>query len=129
MKKAFAYTAISQVVLLAIAQGAIANEQNVLLDEVTVSSGSMYKMGEVPFHQAKSAVAVTREQLDDQKVDKLDEIAKYQAGFANQIFGNDTNTNWFRVRGAEVSQAVNGLPTFSYGFFTPYVDSFGLKAV
>ncbi|AHG74891.1 CirA protein [Mannheimia varigena USDA-ARS-USMARC-1296] len=129
MKKAFVYTAISQVVLLAIAQGAIANEQNALLDEVTVSSGSMYKMGEVPFHQAKSAVAVTREQLDDQKVDKLDEIAKYQAGFANQIFGNDTNTNWFRVRGAEVSQAVNGLPTFSYGFFTPYVDSFGLEAV
>lgn len=66
MKKVFAYTTISQVVLLAIAQSAIANEQIAELDEVSViSSGSMYKMGEVPFHQAKSAVAVTREELDN----------------------------------------------------------------
>lgn len=129
MKKTFIYTAISQSVLIAIAQNAIASEQVAQLNEVSVVAGSMYKMGEVPFHQAKSAVAVTREQLDDQKVDKVDEIAKYQSGFANQVFGNDTNTNWFRVRGAEVSQAMNGLPTFSYGFFTPYVDSFGLEAV
>lgn len=129
MKKNFAYTAMAQVVLLAIAQSAVANEQVVELREVTVSAGSMYRMGEIPVHQAKSALALSREQLDEQKIDKLDEIAKYQAGFANQVYGSDTNTNWFRVRGAEVSQAVNGLPTFSYGFFTPYVDSFGLEAV
>ncbi|EQA02609.1 tonB-dependent Receptor Plug domain protein [Glaesserella parasuis MN-H] len=100
------------------------------LDEVAVvSGGSMYKMGEVPVHQAKSAIAISRDELDKQDVKKVDEIGRYQAGFANQVFGNDTNTNWFRVRGAEVSQAVNGLPTFSYGFFTPYVESFGLEAV
>lgn len=100
------------------------------LDEVAVvGGGSMYKMGEVPVHQAKSAIAISRDELDKQDVKKVDEIGRYQAGFANQVFGNDTNTNWFRVRGAEVSQAVNGLPTFSYGFFTPYVESFGLEAV
>lgn len=128
MKK-FAYTAISQVVLLAIAQSTIANEQNVVLDEVTVSSGSMYKMGEVPFHQAKSATVVTREELDKQDVFKADEIGRYQAGFSNQVFGSDTNTNWFRIRGEQVSQSVNGLPTFSYGFFTPHIDTFGLEAI
>lgn len=130
MKKVFAYTTISQVVLLAIAQSAIANEQIAELDEVSViSSGSMYKMGEVPFHQAKSAVAVTREELDKQDVFKADEIGRYQAGFSNQVFGSDTNTNWFRVRGEQVSQSVNGLPAFSYGFFTPHIDTFGLEAV
>lgn len=129
MKKTFAVSAISQAVLLAIAVPAMANENVAVLDEITVSGGSMYRMGEVPVHQAKSAVALSREELDKQAVNKVDEIARYQAGFANQVFGEDTNTNWFRVRGAEASQAVDGLPTFSYGFFTPYVNSFGLEAV
>lgn len=132
MKKTFAVSAISQVVLFAIASNAMANtpaNDAAVLDEITVPGGSMYRMGEVPVHQAKSAVAISREELDKQAVNKVDEVARYQAGFANQVFGEDTNTNWFRVRGAEVSQAVDGLPTFSYGFFTPYVNSFGLEAV
>ncbi|QBQ63486.1 TonB-dependent siderophore receptor [Actinobacillus indolicus] len=133
MKKTFVYSTISQVVLLAIANHAMANEQTnaetATLDEISVVGGSMYRMGEVPVHQAKSAVAINREELDKQNITKADEIGRYQAGFANQVFGEDTNTNWFRVRGAEVTQAVDGLPTFSYGFFTPYVNTFGLEAV
>lgn len=129
MKKHFTISTLSQAILFAIALPAMANEEVEILDEITISGGSMYRMGEVPVHQAKSAVAMSREELDKQAVNKVDEIARYQAGFANQVFGEDTNTNWFRVRGAEVSQAVDGLPTFSYGFFTPYVNSFGLEAV
>ncbi|TCT15905.1 iron complex outermembrane receptor protein [Bibersteinia trehalosi] len=129
MKKNFAISALSQAIFVAITLPAMANEEIAHLDEITVSGGSMYRMGEVPVHQAKSAVAINREMLDQQAVNKVDEIARYQAGFANQIFGEDTNTNWLRVRGAEVSQAVDGLPTFSYGFFNPYVNSFGLEAV
>lgn len=129
MKKTFMISALSQVVLFAMTQQAMANEAVATLDEVQVSAGSMYKMGEVPVHQAKSAVAISREELEKQDVLKADEIGRYQAGFASQVFGSDTNTNWFRVRGAEVTQAVNGLPTFSYGFFTPHVDVFGLEAI
>ena len=133
MKKTFVYSTISQVVLLAITSHAMANEQTnaetATLDEISVVGGSMYRMGEVPVHQAKSAVAISREELDKQNITKADEIGRYQAGFTNQVFGEDTNTNWFRVRGAEVTQAVDGLPTFSYGFFTPYVNTFGLEAV
>ncbi|WP_044470941.1 TonB-dependent siderophore receptor [Mannheimia massilioguelmaensis] len=130
MKTSFLYTSVASAVLLALSSAYATENQPEQLETINVvTEGSMFRMGEVPFHQAKSAVAITRDQLDAQNVDKLDEIAKYQAGFANQVFGNDTNTNWFRVRGAEVSQAVNGLPTFSYGFFTPYVDSFGLEAI
>lgn len=133
MKKTFAYSALSQVVLLAIAGYAMANEtaanQTVELEAVTVTGGSMYRMGEVPVYQAKSAVAINRDELDKQNITKADEIGRYQAGFTNQVFGEDTNTNWFRVRAAEVTQAVDGLPTFSYGFFTPYVNTFALEAV
>lgn len=129
MKKTFIYSSIASAVATAIAMPAM-SEETAQLDEISVvSSGSMYKMGEVPFYQAKSAVAITREDLDKQDVKKADEIGRYQAGFDNQVFGNDTNTNWFRLRGAEVSQAVDGLPTFSYGFFTPHVETFGLEAI
>lgn len=75
------------------------------LDEITVTGGSMFRMGEVPFDQAKSTVAVSSETLDREGVTKADELGRYQAGFTNQSFGNDTNTNWFRVRGAEATQA------------------------
>ncbi|QMT32444.1 iron complex outermembrane recepter protein [Alysiella filiformis DSM 16848] len=100
------------------------------LDTVVVkSSGTMFKLGEVPFRQAKSAVALTAQQLQQEGVQKADELGRYQAGFTNQPFGSDTNTNWFRIRGAEATQAVNGLPAFQYGFFTPYTETFGVEAV
>ncbi|KGQ39957.1 TonB-dependent siderophore receptor [Gallibacterium anatis] len=114
--------------LFAASQGGFAEEVE-QLDEIQVTSGSMYRMGEVPVYQAKSAVAMNAEQLAQQNITKADEIGRYQAGFSTQVFGEDTNTNWFRVRGTEVSQALNGLPLTSYGFFTPYVNTFALEAV
>ncbi|OOF69567.1 TonB-dependent siderophore receptor [Rodentibacter caecimuris] len=132
MKKNVIYTSIASSVILAFntAYAEIKHSQQIeQLEQINVTAGSMYRMGEVPFYQAKSAVSLSREDLDRQGVRKADEIGRYQAGFTNQIFGNDTNTNWFRIRGTEVSQAVDGLPTFSYGFFTPYVETFGLEAI
>ncbi len=93
MKKSFVYSLAASAVLLALNASAqdAATEQLDTIDVVT--SGSMYKMGEVPFHQAKSAVAINRETLDRQNVTKADELGRYQAGFTNQVFGTDTNTN------------------------------------
>ncbi len=85
MKKTFFYSTVASAVALAISP-AIAQETAVLDEVSVVSSGSMYKMGEVPVHQAKSAVAISREDLDKQDVKKADEIGRYQAGFANQVF-------------------------------------------
>lgn len=123
-KAVFKLSLLSTALLLA-SQNLWAEE----LEAITVEAGSMYRMGEVPIYQAKSAVSLSREQLDQQNITKADEIGRYQAGFENQVFGEDTNTNWFRVRGAEVTQALDGLPMASYGFFTPYVNTFGLEAV
>lgn len=123
-KAVFKLSLLSTALLLA-SQNLWAEE----LEAITVEAGSMYRMGEVPIYQAKSAVSLSRDQLDQQNITKADEIGRYQAGFENQVFGEDTNTNWFRVRGAEVTQAIDGLPMASYGFFTPYVNTFGLEAV
>lgn len=132
MKKTFAVSAISQVVLLAIASNAMANtpaNDTAVLDEITVSGGSMYRMGEVPVHQAKSAVALSSEELGKQGVTKLDEIGLYQAGFTNQAFGNDNNTDWFRVRGTDVTRAIDGKVMVENGYFTPRANVFGLEAI
>lgn len=69
MKKTFFYSTVASAVALAISP-AIAQETAVLDEVSVVSSGSMYKMGEVPVHQAKSAVAISREDLDKQDVKK-----------------------------------------------------------
>lgn len=99
------------------------------LETVTVTAGSMNRIGVVPFKQAKSAVAIKASELRAEGVEKADEIGRYQAGFTNQVFGNDTNTNWFRIRGTEATQAVDGKPAFSYGFFQPYTELYGVEAV
>lgn len=91
--------------------------------------GTLNKIGSVPFRQAKSAVSLKAADLKAQGVDKLDELGRYQAGFTNQPYGSDSNTNWFRVRGAEAAQSFDGAPAVSYGFFTPHAETFGVEAV
>lgn len=98
------------------------------LETVTVV-GSINKLQGVPFRQAKSAVSIKSEILKEEGVEKADEVGRYQAGFTSQPFGSDTNTNWFRIRGAEASQSVDGAPAVAYGFFTPRVEVFGVEAV
>ncbi|WP_373706765.1 TonB-dependent siderophore receptor [Neisseria dentiae] len=91
--------------------------------------GSINKLSGVPFRQAKSAVAVSAETLSEEGVEKMDEVGRYQAGFTNQPYGSDTNTNWFRIRGTEASQSFDGAPAVSYGFFTPHIDPFAVETV
>ncbi len=98
------------------------------LETITVT-GSINKLSIVPFRQAKSAVSIKADEISDQGIEKMDEIGRYQAGFTNQPFGSDNNTNWFRIRGTEVAQSFDGLPAAEYGFFTPHVDTFGVEAV
>lgn len=105
MKKNFVYSALASAVVFAMSSAYAEEQKTEELDEITVTGGSMFRMGEVPFDQAKSTVAVSSETLDREGVTKADELGRYQAGFTNQSFGNDTNTNWFRVRSAEATQA------------------------
>lgn len=98
------------------------------LQTVTVT-GSINKLPGVPFRQAKSAVTVSAAALSEEGIEKADEVGRYQAGFTNQPYGSDTNTNWFRIRSAEASQSFDGAPAVSYGFFTPHTEPFGVETV
>ena len=73
-------------------------------------SGSINKLSVVPFRQAKSAVSIKADEIAERGVRKMDEIGRYQAGFTNQAYGSDNNTNWFNIRGTSASQSFDGLP-------------------
>ena len=137
MKRTSEHTVFSRSVLAAALMGAFAPalaqeaapaDGSAALADIHVV-GTLYKTGDVPFLQPRSAVAISAESLREQGVEKADELGRYQSGFTNQVFGNDTNTNWFRIRGAEATQAVDGAPAFQYGFFTPYTEVYGVEAV
>ncbi|MGR6981283.1 TonB-dependent siderophore receptor [Testudinibacter sp. P27/CKL/0425] len=129
MQKTFKYSALATALLLAtnptFANQQAETEQLEVIDVV----GTMNKLETQPFNQAKSAVVLDNQALSSQGIEKADELARYQAGFTNQVFGSDTNTNWFRLRGTLASQAVDGMPMLEQGFFTPQVMMYGVEAV
>ncbi|MGR3808412.1 TonB-dependent siderophore receptor [Pasteurella testudinis] len=128
MKQTFKYSALTTALLLGI-NPAFADSQEADELEVIEVVGTMNKLDSQPFNQAKSAVVLDNRTLTEQGIEKADEIARYQAGFTNQVFGSDTNTNWFRVRGTNASQAIDGMPALEQGFFTPQLEMYGMEGV
>lgn len=125
MKKTFKYSALTTALFISINPAFAETEELDVIDVV----GSMNKLEVQPFEQAKSAVVISAEALSEQHIEKADKIGRYQAGFANQVYGSDTNTNWFRIRGTEASQSIDGTPILQQGFYQPHVTTFGLEAV
>lgn len=126
MKKSFVYTSLASAMLLAF-NPAMAEENNELLEAIEIV-GTINKLELQPFNQAKSATVISEETLRG-GVEKADELGRYQAGFVNQTYGSDTNTNWFNIRGVEANQSLDGAPMLKQGFFTPLIEVYGVEAV
>lgn len=122
-KKHFTHNILALAVVVAFCP-AYAETQASELETVQVV-GSMYKTGDVPFRQAKSAVSLNQATLEQQNIDKADELGRYQAGFTTQVYGNDSNTNWFTIRGKDATQAIDGNAITDYGFFKPRTEMYG----
>ncbi|MDG6894824.1 TonB-dependent siderophore receptor [Volucribacter amazonae] len=130
MKKSFVYTGLASAIAMAI-NPAFAEEnasQAELLEAIEVV-GTLNKLDVQPFNQAKSATVISQQTLQEEGVVKADELGRYQAGFVNQTYGSDTNTNWFNIRGVEANQSLDGAPMLKQGFFSPQIDLFGVEAV
>lgn len=126
-KKHFTHNILALAVVVAFCP-AYAETQASELETVQVV-GSMYKTGDVPFRQAKSATALNQATLEQQNIDKADELGRYQAGFTTQVYGNDSNTNWFTIRGKDATQAIDGNAITDYGFFKPRTEMYGFETV
>lgn len=133
MKKTFVYSTISQVVLLAIASNAMANEpannNTAVLDEVSVV-GSVAKAGKVDYMTPRSVSVISQEQITEKGYQQADEIGRYQAGVLSQPYGGDIDTHdWIRIRGFEPTLRIDGTTMYSYGFYHWQPNMYGLEAV
>ncbi|PJG85492.1 TonB-dependent siderophore receptor [Conservatibacter flavescens] len=128
MKKYFVYSATATAVMLAMQPVFAEQNDTEALDAIEVV-GSMNKLEINPFEQAKSVTVMNQAVLQEQHIEKADELGRYQAGFTNQAYGSDTNTNWFRIRGTDATQSIDGTPILQQGFYQPHVETFGLEAV
>lgn len=129
MKKVFATTVISQLVLFAISQNAVANEQIEELDEISVV-GSVAKTGKVEYMMPKSVSVIGEDKLSDRAVHQLDEALRYEAGVHTQMYGADLDTNdWFYIRGLQASTRVDGTSSYKNAYFGWEPNIYGLEAI
>ncbi|SFD78233.1 TonB-dependent siderophore receptor [Roseivivax sediminis] len=80
----------------------------------------------------QSVSVVGREAFDRETPSKVDQVLRDVSGVQSQLYGYDSDTNWFYIRGFNSSDTgafMDGLSLFSYGFGTFYVDPFLLDRV
>ncbi len=86
-----------------------------------------------PITQVPQSISVIgRDEFEKQHPSKVDQVLKDVAGVQSQLYGYDSDTNWFYIRGFnafDTGAFLDGLSLFSYGFGTFYVDPFQLERV
>lgn len=94
----------------------------------TTGSKTDTSITEIP----QSVSVIGREEMDDQKAQKIDEALRYTAGVQTQPFGTDPDTDWFYIRGFEARGTglfLDGMPLYSYSFGAFQIDPFLLERV
>lgn len=84
----------------------------------------------VPRAQTPRAVSVVdQKQLEERNVQSLDQVFRYRAGVLAGQYGDDNNTDWFKVRGFDQSTYQDGLRIYQEGFYAWLVEPYGLSRV
>lgn len=97
--------------------------------ETMIVTGTAMKV-EVPMAEtARSVSVVNREELDQHAVQKLDEALRYRSGVLSQAYGSDNDTDWFKVRGFDAANYLDGNRLFSTGYYVWTLEPFGLESV
>ena len=74
----------------------------------------------------QSVGVVGRQQMDDLGAQKVDEATRYSAGVFSQPFGDDTDTNWFFIRGFDATQTGvyrDGMQLYAFAFGNYFQDA------
>ena len=80
----------------------------------------------------QSVSVIGRQQMDDLGAQKVDEATRYSAGVFSQPFGDDTDTNWFYIRGFDATQTGvyrDGMQLYSFAFGNYFQDSWLVERV
>ncbi len=105
-----------------------AEEDSEKLDAVVVNETALKV--DVPLVETpRPASVVEREELDERNVQSLDETFRYRAGVLSGHFGDDNDTDWFKIRGYDQSTYQDGLRLYRDGFYQWLPEPFGLSRV
>ncbi|MDI2592393.1 TonB-dependent siderophore receptor [Pseudomonas sp. 681] len=74
----------------------------------------------------RSISVATRQQMDDRKVQNLDDAVRYMPGIVASSYGSDTRSDWLRVRGFEPTQFLDGLPLPKGVYAMPKIETWDL---
>lgn len=106
-----------------------ADQESTKTSETMIVTGTAMKV-DVPMAETPRAVSVVnREELDQQAVQQLDETVRYRAGVLTGLYGSDNNTDWFKVRGFDAAQYLDGNRLFSTGYYVWTPEPFGMESV
>ncbi len=84
----------------------------------------------IPLSETPRSVSVVDQQeLIDRNVQSLDDALRYRAGILTGQFGDDNNTDWFKVRGFDAITYQDGLRIYQEGFYQWMVPPYGIERV
>lgn len=91
--------------------------------------GSAAKSGEELTKQPLSSSIIDEQQLKESGADKLDNALFYEAGILAQPYGKDNKSQWFKIRGFDASQTLDGTALAPNGFFVWEPEIYGLERI
>nr|WP_288256620.1 TonB-dependent siderophore receptor [uncultured Pseudomonas sp.] len=77
----------------------------------------------------RSISVATREQMQDRKVQNLDDAVRYMPGVIASSYGSDSRADWMKIRGFEPIQMLDGLPLPKGSYAMPKLETWNLERV
>ncbi|MGG5873525.1 TonB-dependent siderophore receptor [Pseudomonas peli] len=85
---------------------------------------------DTPLLEAPRSISVaTREQMQDRKVQNLDDAVRYMPGVVASSYGSDSRADWMKIRGFEPIQMLDGLPLPKGSYTMAKLETWNLERV
>jgi iron complex outermembrane receptor protein len=97
--------------------------------EALVVSATALKVEAPLVETPRPASVVEEEELRERNVQSLDEAFRYRAGVVSGHFGDDNDTDWFKIRGFDQATYQDGLRIYREGFYQWLPEPYGLERV
>jgi len=96
-----------------------------LATRTAVGSKTDTSIAEAP----RSISVATRQQMQDRKVQNLDDAVRYMPGVIASSYGSDSRAEWMKIRGFEPIQMLDGLPLPKGTYVMPKLETWNLERV
>lgn len=85
---------------------------------------------DTPLLEAPRSISVaTREQMQDRKVQNLDDAVRYMPGVVASSYGSDSRADWMKIRGFEPIQMLDGLPLPKGSYTMAKLETWNLERI